>query len=360
MSNIDVRKVQMVGYSTLSVSLPKDWVKEVGVKAGDVVSIVRLEDGSLRLHPGIAKDERPPKRVVNVDKCDEPGLLKRIIIGLYIIGAESIVVAGKSGLNPKQLEEIKTAVQKLNGFGIVEQTSNTVTIQSFLDPTKFPIDGLLRRLHTVTTYMLEASMKAILERKKEYAQEVVLVEEEMDKIYWMTVRQLLFASKRLDAARKIGIENVLNIAGNRLVTKLAEKIGDYAEQMSMMAISLLETGIELKAAHYEEISRLFKEVVDLYAQAFNSLINRDTVQANRAIERAGRLEKEVTEASFRISQQYLADLAYGDATRRASVAFSLRSILLGLAQTVNFTGTISEVAMNRSLEQESALCATEA
>jgi phosphate uptake regulator len=359
MSNIDVRKVQMVGYSTLSVSLPKDWVREVGVKPGDVVSIVRLEDGSLRLHPGIAKEERPPKRVVNVDRCNEPGLLKRVIVGLYIIGAETIVVTSKGNLNPSQLEEIKTAVQKLNGFGIVEQTSTTVTIQSFLDPTKFPIDGLLRRLHTVTTYMLEASMKAILEKKKEYAQEVVLVEEEMDKIYWMTVRQLLFASKRLDAAKKIGIENVLNIAGNRLVTKLAEKVGDYAENMAMMALSLLDAGVELKQSHIEEISRLFKEVVELYALSFSSLLNRDTVQANRAIERSGRLEKELNEASFRISQQYISDTSYGDPAKRASIAFSLRSFLQGLAQTVNFTGTISEVAMNRSLETESLLCATE-
>jgi len=99
MSNIDVRKVQMVGYSTLSVSLPKDWVKEVGVKAGDVISIIRLEDGSLRLHPGLAKDEKFPKRVVNVDKIADPGLLKRAIIGLYIIGAETIIVTGKNGMN---------------------------------------------------------------------------------------------------------------------------------------------------------------------------------------------------------------------------------------------------------------------
>jgi len=349
----------MVGYSTLSVSLPKDWVKEVGVKAGDVVSIIRLEDGSLRLHPGIAKDEKLPKRVVNVDKISDPGLLKRAIIGLYIIGAETIMVTGKNGLNAAQLEEVKSAVQRLNGFGIVEQTAGTITIQSFLDPTKFPIDGLLRRLHTVTTYMLEACFKGLLERKKESAQEVVLVEEEMDKIYWMTVRQLLYASKRLDAAKKIGIDNVLNIAGNRLVAKLAEKIGDYAELMSVNTVAILDSGMELKANHVDEITRLFHEVVELYAQSFNALLNRDVVQANRAIERSGRLEKELNEASFRLSQAYISDPAYGDPAKRVSFAFALRSILIGLVQTVNFVGTISEVGMNRSLELEGPLVSVE-
>ncbi len=359
MSNIDVRKVQMVGYSTLSVSLPKDWVKEVGVKAGDVVSIIRLEDGSLRLQPGMAKDEKLPKRVVNVDRIADPGLLKRAIVGLYIIGAETIVVASKAELKPTQLEEVKSAVQRLNGFGIVEQTASTITIQSFLDPTKFPIDGLLRRLHTVTTYMLEATFKGLLQRKRESAQEVVLVEEDLDKIYWMTVRQLLYASKRLDAAKRIGIDNVLNIAGNRLVAKLAEKIGDYVEQMSVNTVAILDSGMELKAGQVEEMGRLFREVVELYASSFNAFLNKDTVQANRAIERSGRLEKELNEASFRLSQAYLSDPAYGDPAKRVSFAFAVRSIMIGLAQIANFIGTVSEVGMNRSLELEGPLVSVE-
>jgi phosphate uptake regulator len=359
MSGIDVRKVQMVGYSTLSVSLPKDWVKEVGVKAGDVVSIIRLEDGSLRLHPGLTKDEKLPKRVVNVDKVVDAGLLRRVIIGLYIIGAETIVVKGNSGLNAVQIEAVKSAVQRLNGFGVVEQTAGTITIQSFLDPTKFPIDGLLRRLHTMTTYMLEATFKGLLERRKESAQEVVLAEAELDKIYWMTVRQLLYASKRPDAARKIGIDSALNIAGSRLVAKLTEKIGDYAEGMSVNTVALVDSGMELKANNVEEIGRLFREVVELYDQSFNAFLNKDTAQANRVIERSGRLEKELNEASFRLSHGYISDPAYGEPAKRASFAFALRSILVGLLQTVNFIGTISEVGMNRSLELDGPLASLE-
>ncbi len=349
----------MVGYSTLSVSLPKDWTKEVGLKVGDVVSIVRLEDGSLRLQPGIARDEKSPKRLVNVDRIADAGLLSRIVVGLYIIGAETVVVTGKRGLEASQLNEVKSAVQRLNGFGVVEQTSGTITIQSFLDLTKFPIDGLLRRLHTMTTYMLEATFKGLLERKGESAKEVVLVEEELDKIYWMTVRQLLYVSKRLDAAKRIGIDNVLDIASSRLVAKLTEKIGDYAEEMSVNTVALLDSGMELKAGHTEEIGRLFREVVELYAQSINAFLNKETVQANRAIERSGRLERELNEASFRLPQAYISDLAYGEPAKRVSFSFALRSILVGLLQTVNFIGTISEVGMNRSLELDGPLASLE-
>ncbi|MFP3209211.1 MAG: AbrB/MazE/SpoVT family DNA-binding domain-containing protein, partial [Nitrososphaeria archaeon] len=51
------RKAQKIGYSTLAVTLPKDWVKQVGIKPGDIVSMIRLEDGSLKIKPGLVKEE---------------------------------------------------------------------------------------------------------------------------------------------------------------------------------------------------------------------------------------------------------------------------------------------------------------
>ena len=49
---MEVRKVQRVGYSTLTVSLPRAWVEDVKLKAGDIVSIKREDNGSLKLIPG--------------------------------------------------------------------------------------------------------------------------------------------------------------------------------------------------------------------------------------------------------------------------------------------------------------------
>jgi len=361
MSNIEVRKVQMVGYSTFSVSLPKEWVKEVGIKPGDVVSVIRLDDGSLKIQPGISREEKPARRIVNVDRCDAPNLLRRIIVALYVIGADSIIITSKTGLTTKQIEEVKKAVSSLNGFGIVEQTSNYIAVQSFVDPTKFPIDGLLRRLHTITSYMLESSYKAIVKKSEDIVNEVLMAEEEMDKIYWMAVRQLLYASKRMDVAKKIGLENVMNIAGNRLVTKLIEKIGDYAENMAKQAQILVEKmakGIELNQAHVEELERDTYRTLELYKNSFNSLLNKDTILANNVINQSYDLERELNEKSFLIPQEYLRKkgLLGEDA---AQIAFALRTYILSLAQVVNFSGTIAEVALNRSMEIGNPVCTTE-
>jgi len=347
----------MVGYSTFSVSLPKDWVKEVGIKPGDVVSVIRLDDGSLKIQPGISREEKPARRIINVDRCDEPGLLRRIIVALYIIGADSIVITSKSGLTTKQIEEVKKAISSLNGFGIVEQTSNYIAIQSFVDPTKFPIDGLLRRLHTITSYMLESSYKALVKRNIDIVNEVLMAEEEMDKIYWMAVRQLLYAAKRMDVAKKIGLENVMNIAGNRLITKLIEKIGDYAENMAKQAKILIEKDKRPKEEHLELIERDLQRVLEVYRNSFNSLLNKDTILANRVIDMADKLEQELYERSFLIPQEYLRKEAKDPDA--ATIAFALRTFILSLAQVVNFAGTIAEVALNRSLEFDNPICTSE-
>jgi phosphate uptake regulator len=46
----------------------------------------------------------------------------------------------------------------------------------------------MRRLHIIISSMLDASTKALIERKTEPAAEVTHMEEEWDKIYWLIVR----------------------------------------------------------------------------------------------------------------------------------------------------------------------------
>jgi phosphate uptake regulator len=46
---LERRKIQKVGRSTLSVSLPKDWIHLAEVKSGDVVYLDQSKNGALRI-----------------------------------------------------------------------------------------------------------------------------------------------------------------------------------------------------------------------------------------------------------------------------------------------------------------------
>ena len=205
---MEARKVQRVGYSTLTVSLPRGWVGDVKLKAGDIVSIKREDDGSLKLIPGTERKREEVKNVVvNTDLCNSPNLLTRVITGNYILGHDTIQVVAKDELKKVHLEEIRATTQRLTGLSIVEQTLKQITLQSFVDPTRFPIYGLMRRLHIIISSMLDASIKALVERRPELAAEVTHMEEESDRIYWLIVRQLLLAIRDRSAGSKMGIES---------------------------------------------------------------------------------------------------------------------------------------------------------
>src|SRR5438128_10871384 len=51
LNSVELRKLQMTGGASYTVSLPKDWVKEQGLKVGDVVAIMPRSDSSLTLIP---------------------------------------------------------------------------------------------------------------------------------------------------------------------------------------------------------------------------------------------------------------------------------------------------------------------
>src|SRR5947209_7784152 len=158
---MEARKVQKVGYSTLIVSLPKDWVEQVGLKQGDIVTFRRESDGGITVYPGLTRERENFRYVIDADICDAPNLLTRIITANYLTGHDTIQIISKKELSQRHLEEVRAVSRRLTGLGIVEQSLKSVTLQSFVDPTKFPIYGLMRRLQIILSSMLETGVKAV-------------------------------------------------------------------------------------------------------------------------------------------------------------------------------------------------------
>ena len=83
---METRKVQKVGYSTLSVSLPMNWTKKMEIKKGDLIFLSEETDGALRLTVEPGKTEDNTVYMVNVDNCDNAEVLARVIVGNYMLG----------------------------------------------------------------------------------------------------------------------------------------------------------------------------------------------------------------------------------------------------------------------------------
>jgi len=344
--SLEARKVQRVGYSTLTVSLPREWVEDVKLKAGDIVSIKREDDGSLKLIPGTEhKREEIKDCIVNADLCTSPNLLTRVITANYILGHDTIQIATKDELKKGHLEEIRTTTQRLTGLSIVEQTLKQVTLQSFVDPTRFPIYGLMRRLHIIISSMVDVSIKALVERRPELAAEVTHMEEESDRIYWLIVRQLLLAIRDRSVGTKIGIESPLHIAGNRVVAKTLEEMADSAENVAIEVLDLNDREVASEAI-LNEIAKFGNQVIKISDHSMKALLTGDISLSNEAVEMVETAEND----ERKLTQKVLAHV------RDVGVAASLRIIVWNLAQISKYCRIVGEVTINRILEKPSAIC----
>jgi len=327
------------------VSLPREWVEDVKLKAGDIVSIKREDDGSLKLVPGTEhKSQEIRNCIVNSDLCDSNNLLTRVITANYILGHDTIQIVAKDEMKKHHLEEIRATTQRLTGLSIVEQTLRQVTLQSFVDPTRFPIYGLMRRLHIILTSMLEVPIKAIVERRPELAMEVKHMEEESDRIYWLIVRQLLLSIRDRSVGTKIGIESPIHIPGNRVVAKTLEEMADSAETIANEVVALKDK--ELSNGIVNDIAKFANEVAKISEQSMKALLTSDIRLSNDAIEKVQTAEAEERKLTHKM-------LAY---VKDVPTAVSLRTIVINLGQINKYCRIIGEVTINRIMETPTDIC----
>lgn len=346
---MESRKIQKVGASTLSVSLPREWVVANALRKGDLLLFETMRDGALRVAPGAAGSGRPRPEdvewVINADLCEEPGLLARVLVGCYVIGRSALRITSKTRIKSEHLEEVRTAVARLHGLGIMTETSDEIELQCAIDPTKFPMETVMKRLYTIASTMQKEAMEALEKSDKRLAIDAMGRENEADRIYWLTLRLLLSAQTNPQVAEAIGIRDQLPIVGNRLIAKNLEHVADYADAVARSVLKLLESGSHVEPA----LVRKFRKASDLshgiVQDALACIFTHDIRPGNRAIETKAKVEDLEAEIENVIAKE-----------EDAAAAANLRAIAWSLRRIAEYGSEIAVIGINRYLERPSNIC----
>src|SRR4029077_19506289 len=95
MNQVELRKLQMTGGASYTVSLPKDWVKEQGLKVGDVVAVMPRSDSSLTLVPHEkihSGQNKGAEIVVAPQKEQDKEQILRTVLAQYLAGYDVIKI----------------------------------------------------------------------------------------------------------------------------------------------------------------------------------------------------------------------------------------------------------------------------
>jgi phosphate uptake regulator len=193
--------------------------------------------------------------------------------------------------------------------------------------------------------MLDASIKALVERRPELATEVAHMEEESDRIYWLIVRQLLLAIRDRSVGSKIGIESPLHIPGNRVVAKTLEEMADCAEAIALEVLALKDREITSETI-LNDVSKYAAQVTKISDHALKALLTSEIHLANEGVELVGTAETDERKLTQKV-------LTY---VKDVGAAASLRIIVWNLGQIAKYCRIIGEVTINRVLEKPTEIC----
>ena len=241
----ELRKVQKVGNSTLAVSIPAEYVRNLEIHHGDNLLVTEETDGTLRLIP-TARSPKTVKASIKVDAVDNEDLTSKLVIGCYMLGYDAIELTSKNGINPSYRAHTSKTLRRLRGVEIVESSENRLLAQSFMDPTKFPVDSLIMRLQLLVSRSLGNSIEALRSGSPALLKEIKSIQEEVDELYWLIVRQLLVALSNRDISGKIGLESPLHTSGDRVSAKTIEEIGRLILELTEEITGSRERGIRVR------------------------------------------------------------------------------------------------------------------
>ena len=332
------RRVQKVGYNSLSVSIPKQYAKEMNLKQGDSVLFREDSDGTLRLIPA-TKAREAARANVRADQAGSKEMLTRLVVGAYALGYDTIEVSGKEPLDHAMIDGVLGAIRRLRGMEVVESDERHVVAQSFIDPTKFPVDGLIKRLQILVSRSLDYVTNSLDLRQTGSLNQVSRVQDEIDELYWLILRQLLVALDRRELASEIGIESPLHASGDRLSAKTLDEIGGIIQDIAEELVRLRGLGTKMDPRVAGSIRRLAIKA----GEAFNTTVESLLTTNVRLIERSIALVEETIGLEREVTDELLSSGEAGYA----------RVLVSSFGQLARYCNIIIEISSHRLLRKTS-------
>ena len=342
---MEPRKVQKVGYSTLSVSLPMNWAKKTGIRKGDVVFISEENDGALRITPEPTQTEDKSIYVVNVDNCENAKVLARVIVANYVLGRNLIKVESERRLMREQIESIREVTQKLLGIGIIEESDRHLLLQCSVDPKNFPLETVIRRLYVITTIMFKESLDALMDRDMELAKDAIAREHEADTIFWLLTRLLSSAQQSRTISEAIGIVEPMEVVENNLVAWYLEMIGDRLFTISNIILAIEDLRNDEDEELFERLSQIGLVVFTMFDQAMKSMFENDIKLASDAVD--------LYDAVGREEESLLKEFQEG---HNPELAAYVNEIAWGLRIIAEYSTAIATISIDNMLWRENDIC----
>jgi phosphate uptake regulator len=289
---MDIRKLQLTGGSSLSITLPKKWVDHFGLKSKDTVVIYSQKSGSLIIQPARYKKQLL-KTVLKIDGLTKD-ILTRELIAHYISGSDELTIKSKR-ITRDQRNRIREILQSLIGYEIIDESSEEVFIKNIFDATKFPIIQNVEKMFVIVKSMFNDAIKAITQNNKPLASDVIDRDFEIDKLQLAIMRQFYALIQGRVYDEETGLSQADTNYYEHVATQL-ERIADHAVKIARIVITADKKSGSFVSSHLENIVKKILPLLEYSEEAVRELdktLAHIILEKNPEIERTLLLDRDV-------------------------------------------------------------------
>jgi phosphate uptake regulator len=225
------RKVQIVGGSTYTISLPKEWAKSAGLEHGSEVVIEVMPDLTLRVYPGNRGGSRFELEN-EIEMGDDMELNFAKLISSYIVGYKKLTV-DCSGCPKSRLDEfIRWVTERTIGLEVIEKKEGYAVLRCLADVSTLSMAEALGTLMRLTLKSLDDVGRSISTGDLSSANEVIERDSLIDKLYLYILRQLNQVLLGMVSFTSIGVDNIAETIYWAIIVRFLERIADYVANIA--------------------------------------------------------------------------------------------------------------------------------
>jgi phosphate uptake regulator len=339
--NNEIRKIQFTGRSTYILSLPKRWMSEMRLKAGDPVTIVREANNYLSIIPSAV---RAPSSIDEANAAvlsnESANTIKRKVVSMYLAGYNIINLKAKTGrISPSQRDAVRDVVRRnLVGTEIIADASDIITIQVLLSLPELSINTAVRRMFLIAAAMHRDAMLSLAELNHEMAQAVIKSDDEVDRFSLYILRNLVIATQNERILQEIGLRKPSDCLSYRVAVKSIERIADHASGIADKCIGIKD---KIDKETLEHIDDMSKRSLALITDSVEAFLRRDYSLADSIVDNANGMRL--------IENKVLSFIDSGDSPSAGARSLNIKLILEDIRRTAEHASDIAEAAMNQTI-----------
>ncbi len=359
--DLGYRRVQCTGRGSYIISLPKEWVEDIGLGRGSEIAFNIQPDSTLILVPRAIKEKegrdetsKPKEYYVNVEPKEPPQSTLRMIRALYTIGADIIKVRFKNIQDvAKYKNEIKNlARDNFLGSEVIDETQDDITLQILIKHSEFPIEKAVRRMAIVALAANRDAIAALKERSTSLFDSVISAHNDVNRLGLYIVRQLKYGIER-NLYRELGFRTPKEFLLYRIAVNDIESIAQNA--LSIIShLGTLQKLIDSETLFikdpideeiYNQLVVFSTQAHQLYDDAIKALFKREYKEAEKLISKREALCSLENELIMLMSSKKL----------DPNIASGLRLIFDSSRRIMDYSKNMAELTLNRTVEE---ICST--